>query len=70
MDLMEIIEGYERRAGRRADGMGYVMPVRCRDCAHARVERHTGDEQLVCWKRPTHGEAVPADGYCHDGVAR
>ena len=44
--------------------------VRCRDCAKSRVERHKGDPERVCWKRKSHGEAVPDEGYCHDGVAR
>ena len=41
--------------------------VTCGQCKHSRTERHTGDEQLVCWVRGTHGEAVPGDGYCFKG---
>jgi len=41
--------------------------VTCGQCRHSRTERHTGDEQLVCWVRGTHGEAVPEDGYCFKG---
>lgn len=41
--------------------------VTCGQCKHSRTERHTGDEQLVCWVRGTHGEVVPDDGYCFKG---
>lgn len=41
--------------------------IRCADCRHSRTERHTGDEQLVCWVRVTFGEVVPDDGYCFKG---
>lgn len=52
----------------RADcKLHHVKAVRCGACEHSRIERHTGDEHLVCWRRPTHGEIVERGHYCGYG---
>ncbi len=43
--------------------------IRCSNCKFARIETHTGDEELVCWHhRP--GYVTQPDGYCHRAVKR
>jgi len=44
--------------------------MRCADCIHARTERHTGDEVLVCWARESHGEVVNPSHFCGRFVPR
>lgn len=39
----------------------------CRDCVHARIETHTGEQMLTCW-RHSYGEIVKPSGYCSHGV--
>lgn len=42
--------------------------VRCGDCVHSRIEKHTGDDKLTCWIRKSHGEVVDARHFCAKGV--
>ena len=47
-----------------------VEITRCRDCKHARIEKHAGDERLVCWRRGPYGYVVESDGYCDHSERR
>ena len=39
------------------------FPV-CGSCGHSRIERHTGDEQRVCWVHKAFGLVVADDHFC------
>ena len=41
-----------------------TVAIRCRDCVHSRIEKHTGDSELVCWRHGTHGEIVKPSDFC------
>lgn len=47
-----------------------TVAIRCRDCAHARIEKHTGDSELVCWRHGTHGEIVKPSDYCSNAKVK
>lgn len=63
-------EVMERVTAVTMDGIRFVRPLRCSECAHSKVERHTGDELLVCWRRSTHGEVVAPAHFCGYGAER
>ncbi|MBR2804204.1 MAG: hypothetical protein IKE20_03540 [Eggerthellaceae bacterium] len=47
-----------------------LTPTRCRDCVHSRIEKHTGDSELVCWRHGTHGEIVKPTDFCSNAKVK
>lgn len=42
----------------------------CGNCSHSRIERHTGDEQRVCWVHEAFGLVVADGHFCGYWKAR
>ena len=47
----------------------YWGMVHCKDCKHARIETHKGDDELVCWHHHP-GYVTQPEGFCHRAVWR
>lgn len=71
----EVLDEMARRVGNELDKeiirrLGYVKPVRCRDCKCFSVDQSDHDYRTGWWCRRWYTDMVEPDGYCAWGVRR
>jgi len=71
----EVLDEMARRVGNELDEeiirrLGYVKPVRCRDCRWAREATPQGQWHLECRLRPLARHYTDDGGFCHMGERR